>query len=106
MNLLMDEQLAASRKGSLSKGLSDLQKSIDLIEKARELILVGKVQYIDFNRHALMCYHEAPTSAAITLVKVQASVTKAFEDVNNDLQDVSNKLGSYTKSLGKVKQRL
>src|SRR3954462_15824869 len=43
-----------------------------------------------------------PSSAAITLAKLQQPVKKGFDAVNDDLKEVYSALGKYSKALDKV----
>lgn len=83
METLLEEHEKLSRKGNLSKSVEDVQKTIDLLVKARDSIVANQ------------------NSASVTLAKLQNPVKQSFEAINSDLKDVYKGLGNYSKALDK-----
>ncbi|CAF9911075.1 MAG: L-arabinitol 4-dehydrogenase [Alectoria fallacina] len=83
MEALLEEHEKLCRKGNLSKSVEDVQKTIDLLVRARESIAANQ------------------NSASVTLAKLQNPVKQSFEAINSDLKDVYKGLGNYSKALDK-----
>ncbi|KAL9128229.1 MAG: hypothetical protein Q9217_003045 [Psora testacea] len=81
MEVLIKEQERLASNANLSKSVEDVQKTIDLLATARESIARN------------------PTSASVTLAKLQNPVKQSFEAVNNDLKEVYKGHGRYQKVL-------
>ena len=106
MEALLEEHEKLSRKGNLSKSLGDVQKTIDLLVKARDSIAASVFfsflpHVLDSLKHA-HCTSEDQNSASVTLAKLQNPVKQSFEAINSDLKDVYKGLGNYSKALDKV----
>lgn len=107
MEALLEEQEKLSRKGNLSKSLEDVQKTIDLLVKARDSIAASTFSSLPWVirlkslKHA-HCYSQDQNSASVTLAKLQNPVKQSFEAINSDLKDVYKGLGNYSKALDKV----
>ncbi|EOD52017.1 Rmnd5a protein [Neofusicoccum parvum] len=85
MDTLKAEHEKLLKKGNLNKSINDVQKTIDLLVKARAQVA------------------EDPASAQMTLAKLQAPAKQSFEKVNDDLKEVHQALGKYGKALDKQK---
>ncbi|MCJ1288469.1 hypothetical protein MMC26_007827 [Xylographa opegraphella] len=83
MDSLLDEHEKLSKRAPLSKGLQDVQQTIDILIKARNSI------------------SDNPSSAPITLAKLQNPVKASFDVVKNDLGEVYKGLGLWSKALDK-----
>lgn len=108
MDGLLEEHEKLVKKGNLSKSVEDVQKTIDLLVKARDSIafsmssialcspepLPGKGRPID-----ILLDQAAPS---ITLAKLQNPIKQSFDTINSDLKEVYNALSKYTKALDKV----
>lgn len=81
MEALLSEHNKLSKRGNLSKSLDDVQKTLDLLQSARDTIAID------------------PNKATTTVVELQSSVKRGFDEVNSDLKDVYNGLGKYSKAL-------
>ncbi|KAI9785964.1 MAG: hypothetical protein M1839_008230 [Geoglossum umbratile] len=83
MDSLQKENERLSKKSNLSKSIDDVQLTIDLLTNARDSIRAN------------------PTSASITLAKLQNPIKQSFDKVNDDLKDVHSGLTKYQKALDK-----
>ncbi|KAF2140020.1 uncharacterized protein K452DRAFT_274670 [Aplosporella prunicola CBS 121167] len=83
MDSLKIEHEKLEKRGNLSKSINDVQKTIDLLTKAREAVAAD------------------PTSAQMTLAKLQTPMKHSFDKVNEDLKEVHQALGKYGKALDK-----
>ncbi|MCJ1405600.1 hypothetical protein MMC11_008828 [Xylographa trunciseda] len=83
MDSLLEEYEKLSKKAPLSKGLKDVQQTIDMLMKARNSI------------------SDSPTSASITLAKLQNPVKASFDVIKYDLGEVYKGLGVWSKALDK-----
>ncbi|MCJ1396745.1 hypothetical protein MMC18_009637 [Xylographa bjoerkii] len=83
MDSLLEEHEKLSKKAPLSKGLRDVQQTIDMLTKARDSI------------------SDNPASAPIMLAKLQNPVKASFDVIKNDLGDVYKSLGIWSKALDK-----
>lgn len=108
MEALLEEHEKLSRNGSLSKSVEDVQKTIDLLTKARDSIVAGTSKCLslaspgqELLKYAHR-YRQGQNSASVTLAKLQNPVKQSFETINNDLKDVYKGLGNYSKALDKV----
>ncbi|KAF2189172.1 hypothetical protein K469DRAFT_563834 [Zopfia rhizophila CBS 207.26] len=71
------------KKANLSKGIDDIQKTIDLLVTARAKVAAE------------------PETAPMTLAKLQGPVEKSFDTAMNDLKKIYSGLGKYSKALDK-----
>ncbi|KAH0564944.1 hypothetical protein GP486_001664 [Trichoglossum hirsutum] len=92
MDNLQKENERLSKKSNLSKSIDDVQATIDLLANARDSIRLLK---------RLLTMSADPTSASITLAKLQNPVKQSFDKVNEDLKDVHSGLTKYQKALDK-----
>ncbi|KAL8732998.1 MAG: hypothetical protein Q9166_002396 [cf. Caloplaca sp. 2 TL-2023] len=83
MEALIVEHERLSKSGTLSKSLDDVQKTIDLLVKARERIAAN------------------PDQTSLELAKLQNPVKSSLEDVHKDLEDVRKHQTKYAKLLDK-----
>ncbi|MCJ1479539.1 hypothetical protein MMC13_008225 [Lambiella insularis] len=83
MEVLQEEQERLSKKDDLSSGVKDVQKTIDMLIKARSSI------------------SDNPSSASVTLAKLQNPVRQSLDCINSDLKEVYKGLGNYSKALDK-----
>ena len=109
MEALLEEHEKLCRKGNLSKSVEDVQKTIDLLVKARDSIAASTYLMLfshgPFGKELLKyahCHLQDQNSASVTLAKLQNPVKQSFEAVNSDLKDVYKGLGNYSKALDKV----
>lgn len=79
--LAAHEQL--ERKGNLAKTIQDVQKTIDLLQSARDAVA------------------SEPDTAAITMAKLKQPVKQSFDKLDEDLKDVNKGLNQYSKALDK-----
>ena len=107
-------------KGNLSKSVEDVQKTIDLLKRARDAVAASRYRDVA----SLM---STPTTsprtvfavcmltnrllqghgnASLTLAKLQNPVKQSFDAVNSDLKEVHKVLGDYSKALDKVTRLL
>lgn len=111
MEALLEEHEKLTRKGNLSKSVQDVQKTIDILVRARESIASSTTRFppctmriIDGCMLNVNCLDE--NSASVTLAKLQNPVKQSFEAINSDLKDVYKGLGNYSKALDKVEDGL
>ncbi|MCJ1469990.1 hypothetical protein MMC07_008635 [Pseudocyphellaria aurata] len=83
MEALSKEHDKLLAKGNLSKSVEDVQKTIDLLKRARDAVA---------GNHSV---------ATLTLAKLQHPVKQSFEVVNSDLKEIHKVLGDYSKALDK-----
>ncbi|KAL8785015.1 MAG: hypothetical protein Q9213_003608 [Squamulea squamosa] len=83
METLLAEHERLSKSGTLRKSLDDVQKTIDLLVKARERIAAD------------------PGQTSIELAKLQNPVKSSLEDVHKDLEEVRKYQTKYAKMLDK-----
>ncbi|KAL8703995.1 MAG: hypothetical protein Q9201_002827 [Fulgogasparrea decipioides] len=83
MEALIAEHERLSKSGTLSKSLDDIQKTIDILVKAREAVAAN------------------PETASEILAKLQNPVTSSLEDVHKDLEGVRKHQTKYAKLLDK-----
>ncbi|MCJ1384736.1 hypothetical protein MMC17_007854 [Xylographa soralifera] len=83
MESLLEEHEKLSKKAPLSKGLQDVQQTIDMLIKARNSI------------------SDNPASAPITLAKLQNPVKASFDVIKSDLGEIYKGLGLWSKALDK-----
>ena len=107
MEALLEEHEKLSRKGNLSKSVEDVQKTIDLLVRARDSIAASMLDSVlrvsgkESLTHS-RCHFQDQSSASVTLAKLQNPVKQSFEAINSDLKDVYKGLGNYSKALDKV----
>ncbi|KAK4690618.1 E3 ubiquitin-protein transferase RMND5, partial [Lecanoromycetidae sp. Uapishka_2] len=83
METILAEHEKLVKKGNLAKSVDDVQKTIDLLSKARDAIAAN------------------PNNASVTLAKLQNPVKQSFEAINTDIKEVYRGLGNYGKALDK-----
>ncbi|KAL8867945.1 MAG: hypothetical protein Q9174_005327, partial [Haloplaca sp. 1 TL-2023] len=88
MEPLIEEHERLSKSGTLAKGLEDIQKTIDLLSKAREAI-------------AAIEPRQDPETTSLNLAKLQNPIKTSFEDIQKDLQDVRKCQTNYAKLVEK-----
>ncbi|KAI9837070.1 MAG: hypothetical protein M1819_000719 [Sarea resinae] len=81
MDVLQKEHERLSKRSNLSKGIDDVQKTIDLLVNARASLETGP--------------------SAITLAKLQTPAKQSFDKINDDLKEIYSGLGKYGKALDK-----
>ncbi|KAL8958601.1 MAG: hypothetical protein Q9193_004375 [Seirophora villosa] len=84
MDALLAEHERLSKSGTFTKTLDDIQKTIDLLVKARETIAANT------------------ETASLNLAKLQTPVKNSLEDVHKDLEEVRKYQAKYSKLLDKV----
>lgn len=109
MEGLLAEHERLSKSGTFTKSIDDIQKTIDLLVKARETIAasemhflssdVAKGKQIDANCHLGGSDSE---TASLNLAKLQTPVKNSLEDVHKDLEEVRKCQAKYLKLLDKV----
>ncbi|KAF2093409.1 hypothetical protein NA57DRAFT_69170 [Rhizodiscina lignyota] len=83
MDELLAEQRRLEKDGSFKTAIKDVDKTLELLQAARDAIAAD------------------PSSAAITLAKLQTPVQQAFEGINNDLKKINKAQKSYDKAFSK-----
>ncbi|KAI9817116.1 MAG: hypothetical protein M1827_001228 [Pycnora praestabilis] len=83
MDVLQKEHERLSKKSNLSESVDDVQKTIDLLLRARESIASD------------------PGHVSIALAKLQNPIKQSFDKINEDLKEVHSGLNKYTKALDK-----
>lgn len=101
MDTLKAEHEKLLKKGNLNKSINDVQKTIDLLVKARAQVAEGASKAAEPHARQLTRPTD-PASAQMTLAKLQAPAKQSFEKVNDDLKEVHQALGKYGKALDKV----
>ncbi|KAI9794003.1 MAG: hypothetical protein M1816_006628 [Peltula sp. TS41687] len=81
MDALRHERHLLSRRSNLTKATTDLQNTIDLLTKARDSIV------------------EEPSSASLTLAKLQGSTKQSLDKLKNTLKEIHEGYGKYQKAL-------
>ncbi|KAF3480678.1 macrophage erythroblast attacher [Arthroderma uncinatum] len=84
MDQVQKEHQRLWKRAQSSKCINDVQATIDLLLEARRTIV------------------DDPSSASITLAKLQNPVKASFEATNNDLKEAYSGLNKYTKALDKL----
>ncbi|KAJ5788629.1 hypothetical protein N7457_003619 [Penicillium paradoxum] len=84
MELVQKEHDRLLKKTEASLGIKNVQATIDLLQSARDAIAAD------------------PTSAAVTLAKLQKPVKSSFDSINDSLKETHSGLNKYTKSLDKL----
>ena len=107
MQTLMKEQERLASNANLSKSVEDVQKTIDLLVKARESIAASEYKLIVWfptepTGQELICVRSDSTSTSVTLAKLQNPVKQSFEVVNDDLKELYKGHGRYQKVLNTV----
>jgi hypothetical protein len=105
METLSRELEKLSKKGSLSKSIDDVQKTIDLLIKARESIDKSKCPHLStFSPHPFVTdsLRLGPNATSVILAKLQNPVKQSFEKINEDLKETHSSIGKYQKALDKV----
>ena len=80
----MQEHEKLERSGNLQKTINDVQRTIDLLVNARNVISSDE------------------RIAQKSLEKLQKPIQQSCDKVNNDLKEVYKALNSYSKALDKV----
>ena len=107
MDGLWEEHERLSNKHDLSKSLEDVHKTIEILITARKAICdcecdkLSRPRLPFSNLLLTSLAHAAPSSASITLAKLQNPVKQSFDGLGNDLKEVYKGLGSYLKVLDK-----
>lgn len=97
-------ELARMAKGaSLTQSIEDVDKILEQLVSAREVIANGMAIILPFGDTLLMIYAE-PNTASITLTKLQNPVKHGFERVTEDLKKVYSGQNKYGKALDKVQR--
>lgn len=71
------------KRGNLAKTIQDVQKTIDLLQAARDSVANN------------------PDTAALTMAKLKQPVKQSFDKLDEDLKDVNKGLNQYSKALDK-----
>jgi hypothetical protein len=79
--LAAHEQL--EKRGNLTKTIQDVQKTIDLLQAARDSVASD------------------PDTAALTMAKLKQPVKQSFDKLDEDLKEVNKGLNQYSKALDK-----
>lgn len=79
--LAAHEQL--EKRGNLSKTLQDVQRTIDLLQSARDAVASN------------------PDTTALTVAKLKQPVKQSFDKLDDDLKEVNKGLNQYQKALDK-----
>jgi len=79
--LAAHEQL--EKRGNLAKTIQDVQKTIDLLQAARDSVASD------------------PDTAALTMAKLKQPVKQSFDKLDDDLKEVNKGLNQYSKALDK-----
>ena len=99
MDVLLKEQEKLEKNVNLGKSIDDIDAIIAQLEAARESIAES------------MCFDPAkptfnprsdPTSAPVTLAKLQQPIKTSFEAVNTDMKEVYKGHARYQKALDNV----
>ncbi|KAK2801239.1 hypothetical protein FQN50_007799 [Emmonsiellopsis sp. PD_5] len=84
MDLLQREHQRLWKRAQTGKSIKDVQATVDLLQEARDHIA------------------QNPTSASITLAKLQNPVKASFEVTNESLKEAHSGLNKYTRALDKL----
>ena len=111
MDLLLQEHDQLASRSNLTRTIQDVQKTIDLLTRARDTVAEG--MYTSSSRSDRSSRPRKligravvdPSSASITLAKLQNPVKQSFDVINGDLKEIYNGLGRYQKVLDKVGRR-
>jgi hypothetical protein len=71
------------KRGNLAKTIQDVQKTIDLLQAARDSVASD------------------PGTAALTMAKLKQPIKQSFDKLDDDLKDVNKGLNQYSKALDK-----
>ncbi|EEP81761.1 conserved hypothetical protein [Uncinocarpus reesii 1704] len=88
MELLQKEHQRLFKRAQSSKSINDVQATIDLLKEARDSI------------------ERDPSSASITLAKLQNPVKSSFETTNDSLKETYTALNKYGRALDKVRSEI
>jgi len=112
MDGVMEEYEKLAKRDNLSGSLEDIQKTIDVLTKARDSIgeskcgenpaAAGPLRYPWGISSLTITTCSDPASTSIILAKLQNPVKQSFDQLNNDLKEVYKGLGNYSKALDKV----
>ena len=105
MESLLSEQSYFSEKGTLTKGLENVQRTIDILVKARASIIScrqRRLHLTNLKSLEVLTWGVAPENAPAVLAKLQNPAKQSFESINSSLKDIYTALGNYTKALDKV----
>lgn len=116
MEALFKEHDKLLTKGNLSKSVEDVQKTIDLLKRARDAVAASRyrdavslMSSFETSSRAILAVQmltnhrfEDHSNASLTLAKLQNPVKQAFDAVNSDLKEIHKVLGDYSKALDKV----
>ena len=108
----MREHERLENKANLSKGIDDCQNIIDQLKSARGTIEAGKGNdfscppvlstVIPYGLLIPLSIISDASSAQATLKRLEPTVKKSFDKVNDDLKEIYNALGKYSKAVEKV----
>ncbi|KAI4146445.1 MAG: hypothetical protein LQ341_002077 [Variospora aurantia] len=107
MEGLLAEHERLSKSGTFTKSLDDIQKTIDLLVKARETIAASEMPFLSSifqreNKSMLIVTLVSDTeTASLNLAKLQTPVKNSLEDVHKDLEEVRKCQSKYLKLLDK-----
>ena len=91
--------------------LQDIDRTIELLEAAREQVAGGRPVPIPTCRRSEMnpvadgrdvCAAADPHTASLTITKLQNPVKESFEALNNNLREISKRQKNFGKALEKV----
>lgn len=104
MDTLYETHEKLAKNGNLSKSLQDVQKTLDMLVKARSSIAASKYGACLFTHQYLPTIDIGAdhSSASVVLAKLQNPVKQSLENVNSGLRNVYKGLGAYSKVLDKV----
>lgn len=83
MEAILSAHEQLDKRGNLSKTLQDVQKTIDLLQGARDAVASN------------------PDTTALTMAKLKQPVKQSFEKLDDDLKEVNKGLNQYQKALDK-----
>lgn len=120
MEALFKEHDKLLAKGNLSKSVEDVQKTIDLLKRARDTVVASRyrdatssMSTLETSSRAMLAVlmltnhrFEDHSIASLTLAKLQNPVKQSFDVVNSDLKEIHKVLGDYSKALDKVMEIL
>ena len=108
MESLLAEHAKFCKRGSLSKSLDDVQKTIDLLTQARDSIASSEspLQYLVLKLCSadvrLIQFFKGQANPSLTLASLQNTIKSSCDAVTSDLKEVYKALGNYGKALEKV----
>ena len=103
MEPLRLEQDKLDKKGSLSKTIDDVQKTIDLLVAARQAIAAGVPELLSVDKNKAMLTRSDASAGGPTLAKLKRPVKASLDQVNSDIKDIYSAHKDYSKALDKVR---